>query len=76
LEYASLAVIDRPGATYDLDGLNQHVPGLRQRMEIVEAPLIDLSATLLRSRFAAGGSIRFQTPDAVIAYMIANGLYR
>jgi nicotinate-nucleotide adenylyltransferase len=75
LELASLAVIDRPGAIYDLAGLEGLVPGLRQRIALVEAPLIDLSATLLRRRFAAGGSIRFQTPDSVIAYMTANGLY-
>jgi nicotinate-nucleotide adenylyltransferase len=75
LELASLAVIDRPGAIYDLAGLEGLVPGLRQRIALVEAPLVDLSATLLRRRFAAGGSIRFQTPDSVIAYMTANGLY-
>jgi nicotinate-nucleotide adenylyltransferase len=75
LELASLAVIDRPGAIYDLAGLEGLVPGLRQRIALVEAPLIDISATLLRRRFAAGGSIRFQTPDSVIAYMTANGLY-
>jgi nicotinate-nucleotide adenylyltransferase len=75
LELASLAVIDRPGAIYDLAGLEGLVPGLRQRIALVEAPLIDLSATLLRRRFAAGGSIRFQTPDSVIAYMTAKGLY-
>jgi nicotinate-nucleotide adenylyltransferase len=75
LELASLAVIDRPGAIYDLAGLEGLVPGLQQRIALVEAPLIDLSATLLRRRFAAGGSIRFQTPDSVIAYMTANGLY-
>jgi nicotinate-nucleotide adenylyltransferase len=75
LELASLAVIDRPGAIYDLAGLEGLIPGLRQRFALVEAPLIDISATLLRRRFAAGGSIRFQTPDSVIAYMTANGLY-
>ena len=76
LELATLAVIDRPGANYDLAGLDRLVPGLRQRIALVEAPLIDLSATLLRRRFAAGGSIRFQTPDSVITYMTVNGLYQ
>ena len=76
LDTAYLAIIDRPGAVYDLDGLERLVPGLRERVALVDAPLIDLSATLLRRRVAAGGSIRFQTPDAVIAYMISNDLYR
>lgn len=76
LDVATLAIIERPGAVYDLDGLDRLIPGLRQRVAPVDAPLIDLSATLLRKRFAAGGSIRFQTPDSVITYMIANNLYR
>jgi nicotinate-nucleotide adenylyltransferase len=75
LEIASLAVVDRPGAVYDLNTLEQQLPRLRERVAPVEAPLIDLSATELRHRFMLGGSIRFQTPDAVIEYINANDLY-
>jgi nicotinate-nucleotide adenylyltransferase len=76
LELASLAVIDRPGATYDLPGLEGALPALRERAAFIDAPLIDISATILRTRCAEGRSIRFQTPDAVISYIDASDLYR
>jgi len=41
-----------------------------------EAPLLDISATTLRTRCAEGRSVRFQTPDAVIDYITSNALYR
>ena len=76
LELASLAVIDRPGATYDLPGLEAALPTLRERSAFIDAPLIDISATILRARCAEGRSIRFQTPDAVIRYIESTRLYR
>jgi nicotinate-nucleotide adenylyltransferase len=76
LQLASLAVIDRPGAAYDLELLETVLPGLRARTTFIEAPLLDISATTLRTRCADGRSIRFQTPDAVIDYITSNALYR
>jgi nicotinate-nucleotide adenylyltransferase len=76
LELASLAVIDRPGASYDLERIEREMPGLRQRTVFIEAPLIEISATSLRRRCWSGRSIRFQTPDAVIDYITSNALYR
>lgn len=42
----------------------------------VEMPVIELSATDLRERIAAGKSIRYRTPRAVEAYIATHGLYR
>jgi nicotinate-nucleotide adenylyltransferase len=72
---ARLAVIERPGAEYDLHALERALPDVQDRIDFVRAPLIDLSATGMRSRYAAGQSIRFQTPDPVIAYIERAGLY-
>ena len=46
------------------------------RQHRVEMPTIDLSASDLRRRVAAGQSIRFRTPRAVEKYIEAHGLYR
>ena len=46
------------------------------RQNRVEMPIIDLSATDIRRRVAAGQSIRFRTPRAVEKYIEAHGLYR
>ena len=75
IELTSLAVIDRPGAAYDLETLESMLPGLSARTAFIEAPLIDISATTLRRRCAEGRSIRFQTPDPVIDYITSNALY-
>ncbi len=42
----------------------------------VEMPRVDLSASDLRRRIAAGQSIRYRTPRAVEKYIETHGLYR
>ena len=46
------------------------------RASVVGMPEIDISATGLRQRVAAGESIRYQTPRAVEMYIQTHGLYR
>lgn len=76
IELATLGVMRRPGAAPDLEDLEHKIPGLRQRMEWIDAPLIEISATVMARRIAAGQSVRYQVPDAVRLYIEQNGLYR
>lgn len=43
---------------------------------ILDTPLIDIRATEVRRRAAAGQSIRYFVPDAVMRYIELHGLYR
>lgn len=43
---------------------------------VLEMTLLPVSATALRADLAAGRSIRYLTPDAVIDYINSHGLYR
>lgn len=43
---------------------------------VLPTPMIDISATDIRRRVAEGRSIRFLVPEAVRAYVEAEGLYR
>ena len=67
-------VMARPGWSFDWEALPEPYRVLRER--VVEAPLIDVSATTIRGRVSAGRSIRYFTPDAVCEYIAARGLYR
>lgn len=74
LREVELVVMARPGWSFNWDELPEPYQVLRER--VVEAPLVDISATLLRRRLAAGQSIRYLTPDPVRDYIEAHRLYR
>jgi len=65
-ELAEVVVLTRGG---DLAGLPDGVRAIATRR-------VDISATEIRARVAAGRSIRGFVPDAVAAYIAAHGLYR
>jgi nicotinate-nucleotide adenylyltransferase len=50
--------------------------GLPGGGRVIEVPLVEISATEIRRRVAAGRSIRYLVPDAVREYIAAHGLYR
>ena len=54
-------------------------PWLRERgvrLVRVEMPRIEVSATMVRERVAAGRSVRYLVPEAVLGYIERYGLYR
>ncbi|MFD1317860.1 nicotinate-nucleotide adenylyltransferase [Loigolactobacillus zhaoyuanensis] len=42
----------------------------------VDAPLLDISSSLIRQRVSQGCSVRYLVPDAVLDYIEEEGLYR
>ena len=48
---------------------------LRDRVTLVDAPIIELSSTLVRERLAKGLSVRYYVPDEVLGYIERNKLY-
>jgi nicotinate-nucleotide adenylyltransferase len=73
---AALGVMRRPGSMPDLGELERRIPGLRQQVCWIDAPLIELAASQLAASIAAGHSVRYQVPDAVRAYIEEHSLYR
>lgn len=71
LDLARLVVYARPGA--DLSAMPEWV---RKRSTVVVGPLLDVSSTALRGRIAAGQTVRYLVPDAVIETVERRGLYR
>ena len=50
-------------------------PKLLARLRCIDTPLIELSSTEIRTRRAAGLSIRYMVPEAVEGHILAKGLY-
>jgi nicotinate-nucleotide adenylyltransferase len=76
LALARLAVISRPGAAFDLAALETEIPGLADRLDFINAPMIDIASRWLRASMRDSRSVRFQVPDSVIDYAEAHSLYR
>lgn len=77
LQRVRVAVLRRPGAGADLPALLD--PALQPyagRLIPLNTPLVDISATDIRQRVAAGRPIDFLVPPAVAAYIQQHGLYR
>lgn len=70
-----LAVMARPGAQPDMAALETLIPGLSQRVMLIDAPEVAISATLIRDRCRAGQSIRYLVPDSVAQYITAQAIY-
>ena len=74
-----LVAVRRPGYTESeayYDSLDARVPGIKQRLLVVDAPQFNISATDLRKRVAEGRPIKYQTPESVESYIVQYGLYR
>jgi nicotinate-nucleotide adenylyltransferase len=67
-------VLQRPGQIIDWHGLPPAVAALRQAL--VPAPLLQISGTEIRQRCAAGRSIAYLTPPAVMDYIHDRRLYQ
>jgi nicotinate-nucleotide adenylyltransferase len=76
LELCQLLVLDRPGEQgFDWTGFYSRIPEAKDRVQVVTAPLVDVSATDLRNRATAGEPLEGQVPDAVAEYIRQQGLY-
>ncbi|GAC1393185.1 MAG: nicotinate-nucleotide adenylyltransferase [Ktedonobacteraceae bacterium] len=73
-----LVAVRRPGYEEDHEYnkvLEQRLPGILQRLLIIQAPQLEISATDLRQRVAKGRPIKYQTPEGVEAYIHEMHLY-
>lgn len=76
IEVGCLVAIPRPGySRSDLKELEAAVPGISERLIILEGPVVDISATQIRRRVALGLPIVHLVPASVAEYIEKNKLY-
>lgn len=76
LRLACFVAVTRPGwAAPDVSAVLRRFPAAEGRVLALPTPGVDVSSTDLRERAATGRSVRYLTPDAVAAYMVAERLY-
>jgi nicotinate-nucleotide adenylyltransferase len=78
---ARLAVLGRPGYTPNLDQLATRLPptdepvDLRQRVDWLVGPPVDVASSALRERARRGLPLRYLVPPSVEVYVREHGLY-
>jgi len=75
--FARLAVMKRSDEDIRPDMHGDLLPGLAERVDIVDIPLLSiwLSSTHVIERLGSGLSVRYVVPDAVLAYIQEHKLY-
>jgi nicotinate-nucleotide adenylyltransferase len=74
LQNVTFHVMARPGWQFNWQKLPDAYQSLQNN--ILQAPLIDISATDIRNRIRAGRPIDYLTPPAVVNYIRQHNLYR
>lgn len=64
----------RPG--FNLKGVESLPPQFVRNIKLIEVPALSISSTDIRTRFAAGKSIRYLLPEIVEQYIIKHKLYQ
>lgn len=75
IQLCRLAVMHRPGDHARAYMHEEVLPGISERVVMIDAPLIGISATEIITRLQKGYSVRYLVPDAVLDYICVHQLY-
>jgi nicotinate-nucleotide adenylyltransferase len=71
-----LGVMHRPGEVICLEELESRFPGLSEKVEFIEAPLLEISSNQIRSLATGGKPFRYYLPFEVYKIVEAENLYQ
>jgi nicotinate-nucleotide adenylyltransferase len=75
IQLCRLAVMRRPGDNISAGMHEQLIPGLSERMVIIDAPVLEIASSDIIERIRQGKSVRYLVPDDVLAYIRTHRIY-
>jgi nicotinate-nucleotide adenylyltransferase len=72
---AHLVALTRPDVPIDWEALEASLPGVRERVKLLDMPELEIASRDLRERVRTGRSIRYMVPDPVRGYIEQKRLY-
>jgi len=76
VEHARLVALSRHDVKLDWDALEAALPGLRNRVIILDMPELEIASHVIQQRVRNGQPIRHMAPRSVEAYIQKHNLYR
>ena len=76
VDNARLAALSRHDVELDWEALEAALPGVRNRVTILDMPELEIASHVIQQRVRNGQPIRHMVPRAVEAYIMKHGLYR
>jgi nicotinate-nucleotide adenylyltransferase len=76
IKLCRLVAVARPGFEVDMSQLEDSIPGISSRVEIIDMPEVDISSSDLQRRVKEGLPIRYQVPESVEGYIREHRLYQ
>ncbi len=70
-----LVALTRYNVPLDWGYLEAKLPGIRQRVTLLDMPELEIASNQIQARVRAGRSIRYLVPEGVREYIEAQGLY-
>ena len=71
-----IGVMRRPGDSIDMASLEKKIPGLKDKVKFVEAPLLEIASSEIRRRATRGLPFKYYLFPAVYQYIQKNNLYK
>ncbi len=75
LEICRFVALSRPGYQLDWEDLETALPGVRERVHLLDMPELEIASHVLQQRVREGRPIRYQVPQAVEKYIREHALY-
>jgi nicotinate-nucleotide adenylyltransferase len=76
VEHCTLVALTRHDVTLDWAGLEAALPGIRQRVIILDMPEMEIASSEIQERVREARPYAYQLPPGISAYIDAHGLYR